>query len=121
MRIPVHPTLPLFAIGLLLIAAAPGCRSDGPTSATAARASAQRSTEESAASRATIRIDGMACPFCTYNIERQLQAVEGVERVDVSLEKGEAYVTLSKQNPPTEQRLRAAVKSAGLPPFQSTL
>jgi len=66
--------------------------------------------------RAVVKIDGMACPFCTYNIQRQLEALDGVERTDVSLEKGEAYVTLSSSNPATEAQLRLAVESAGFTP-----
>lgn len=68
--------------------------------------------------RAAVVIDGMACPFCTYNIQRQLEGVEGVERVDVSLEKGEATVTLSEQDPATAKQLREAVESAGFTPTE---
>ncbi len=66
--------------------------------------------------QATIPINGMACPFCTYNIQRQIQALDGVEQVDVSLEKGEASVILSEQDAPTAQQLRGAVESAGFTP-----
>jgi len=71
-----------------------------------------------APARAVIQIDGMACPFCTYNIQRQLEALDGVERTDVSLEKGEAYVTLSPHNPATADQLRRAVESAGFTPMR---
>jgi len=71
-----------------------------------------------APARAVIQIDGMACPFCTYNIQRQLEALDGVERTDVSLEKGEAYVTLSPNNPATADQLRRAVESAGFTPMR---
>lgn len=66
-----------------------------------------------ASPRAVVKIDGMACPFCTYNIQRQLEALDGVRQTDVSLKKGEAYVTLSSNNPATAEQLRRAVESAG--------
>lgn len=111
-------------IGLLFIVAAWGCvgtptveppvvsQPPGHPEPSAAPAS------QEAATQATIQINGMACPFCTYNIQRQIEALEGVQRVDVSLEKGEAYVSLSKQNPPTAKQLREAVESAGFTPGQ---
>ena len=105
MKRAVYPILLLTATAFWAVGW--GCHYSGPTPAVTP------STIEDAAPRATIRIDGMACPFCTYNIQRQVEAVEGVEHVDVSLEKGEAHVTLSEQNPPTAEQLRAAVESAG--------
>ena len=121
MKVAVHLTAPL--TGMMLVVAAWGCH--GMNQTPPAR-SPQPSPSSSAAPapahetgpRAIIQIDGMACPFCTYNIQRQLQALPGVERVDVSLDKGEAYVTLSEQDPATEAQLRDAVKSSGFTPRQ---
>lgn len=107
--------LPLSVIGVLMVTSAWGCGARTPTveppeqpPRPATAVSSQETTPQ-----AVIRIDGMACPFCTYNIQRQVEALDGVEAVDVSLDRGEAYVTLSKQNPPSAEQLREAVKSAG--------
>jgi len=35
-----------------------------------------------------MRVDGLACPFCAYGIEKKLDAVDGVERIDVDLKQG---------------------------------
>ncbi len=32
-----------------------------------------------------LRVDGLACPFCAYGIEKQLSKLEGVERIDVDI------------------------------------
>lgn len=119
--------LTLLMIGLLFIVAAWGCvgtptveplvHSQPPEHPQPPEPSAAPTSQE-AAPQATIQINGMACPFCTYNIQRQIEALEGVQRVDVSLEKGQAYVTLSKRNPPTAEQLREAVESAGFTPGQ---
>jgi len=43
----------------------------------------------------SIRVDGLACPYCAYGIEKKLNKLQGVKFVDMDLEKGivtvEAY------------------------------
>lgn len=103
---------------LLLLTVVPvlgGCQS-APVSPSSDQRVEGTATTQPAEPRAVLTINGMACPFCTYNIQRQLEALDGVQQVDVSLEKGEAYVTLSKQDPATAEQLRKAVESAGFTP-----
>ena len=43
--------------------------------------------------RVTVQVDGMACPFCAYNIEKRMKTLEGVDgKADftVSVERGRA-------------------------------
>lgn len=106
-------------IGVLVLTAAWGCASvptPQPSAGSSDGLSTPQAMSKESEPQAVVQIKGMACPFCTYNIQRQIQALQGVQHVEVSLEKGEAYVTLSKQNPPTEDQLRAAVESAGFTP-----
>jgi len=35
-----------------------------------------------------MRVDGLACPFCAYGIEKKLLKTEGVNSVDINIEKG---------------------------------
>lgn len=35
-----------------------------------------------------IRVDGLACPYCAYGIEKKLNQIDGVRLVDIDLEKG---------------------------------
>ncbi|MHB1142328.1 MAG: heavy-metal-associated domain-containing protein [Sulfuricaulis sp.] len=35
-----------------------------------------------------MRVDGLACPYCAYGIEKKLKQIEGVEKIDIDLEKG---------------------------------
>jgi copper chaperone len=41
----------------------------------------------------TIKVGGMTCGGCVASVKRVVQAVPGVESVDVSLDKGQAVVT----------------------------
>ncbi len=45
----------------------------------------------------TIKINGMACNHCKMTVEKVLGAIDGVEKVEVSLENKEAVVTLTKE------------------------
>jgi copper chaperone len=60
----------------------------------------------------TIRINGMTCSGCVASVTRVLQALDGVGRVDVSLEGAQATVEYEpgRVNP---ARLRSAIEGAG--------
>jgi copper chaperone len=59
-----------------------------------------------------IRIEGMSCEGCVKSVTRTLQAVAGVQRVEVSLDEEKARVTYD----PTKAglaELKRAVERAG--------
>ena len=35
-----------------------------------------------------LRVDGLACPFCAYGIEKKLGALEGVQSVETNIKDG---------------------------------
>ena len=56
----------------------------------------------------TIKVSGMTCQGCVRSVTRVLQAVPGVDAVDVSLERGEA-------------ELRFDPARAGVPAFRKAV
>ncbi len=42
-----------------------------------------------------LQVDGLACPFCAYGIEKQLSSVDGVQSVDVDIKAGVVIVTMA--------------------------
>lgn len=40
-----------------------------------------------------LRVDGLACPFCAYGVEKQLNTIKGVQRIDVDIASGAVSVT----------------------------
>jgi len=60
-----------------------------------------------------IHVDGLACPFCAYGIEKKLGAVEGVARVETDIASGTVAVTMSGDATLDESVARRAVKEAG--------
>ncbi len=42
-----------------------------------------------------MRVDGLACPYCAYGIEKKLTAIDGVQGFDVDLDAGIVRVDVS--------------------------
>ncbi len=63
--------------------------------------------------RYALHVDGLACPFCAYGIEKQLRRVEGVEAIDVDVKTGRVVVTLAGGHALSEAQARKAVEDAG--------
>jgi mercuric ion binding protein len=66
--------------------------------------------------KATVAVDGMACPFCGYGIEKRLLKVEAVEKVMIDLVAGEAQVIAEPGRSINVQDIRRAVEKAGFTP-----
>jgi len=66
-----------------------------------------------AGERYELAVDGLACPFCAYGIEKQLSRVDGVETVETDVRAGKVVVTLRDGATLDEERARTAVESAG--------
>ena len=60
----------------------------------------------------TIRVEGMKCNQCSSSVAKALKATDGVEKVEVSSEKGEAVIQYDDQKV-TEAKLREVINSTG--------
>lgn len=60
-----------------------------------------------------VGVDGLACPFCAYGIEKQLQKLDGVKQVAVDIEKGQVLVTMADGKALDRSQVEQAVKKAG--------
>jgi copper chaperone CopZ len=61
---------------------------------------------------ATIRIEGMHCNMCSASVAKALKATAGVEKVEVSSEKGVAVIQYDDEKV-TEARLREVINETG--------
>ncbi len=41
-----------------------------------------------------LRVDGLACPFCAYGIEKKLKALDGVVRLETNIKDGTVLVIM---------------------------
>ena len=62
-------------------------------------------------STATFRVKGMTCGHCVNSVKEAIGELEGVRRVDVDLDKGQA--TVSSDSDLDAQAVKAAVEEAG--------
>ena len=46
--------------------------------------------------RYRMRVDGLACPYCAYGIEKNLKKIEGVGKIDVDLNNGLVTVNVAE-------------------------
>lgn len=60
-----------------------------------------------------LEVDGLACPFCAYGIEKQLLALDGVKSVEVDLEEGAVVVRTANDATLERTQAEAAVEDAG--------
>jgi len=62
---------------------------------------------------ATVYVDGMACPFCAYGIEKKLSTLDAVQKLEVQLEEGRILLAFKEGESATEDEIQQAVKNAG--------
>ena len=60
-----------------------------------------------------MRVDGLACPYCAYGIEKKLNAIDGVEKIDVDLDNGRVIVTVADGVRLTEEQMTTLFHDAG--------
>lgn len=60
-----------------------------------------------------LHVDGLACPFCAYGIEKKLAALPGVQGLETRIKDGTVIVTMKDGVALDEASARQAVKAAG--------
>ena len=60
-----------------------------------------------------MRVDGLACPYCAYGVEKKLKAIEGVGKIDVDLDAGLVVVEVDEGIELTAPQMTTLFKDAG--------
>ncbi len=60
-----------------------------------------------------IEVAGLACPFCAYGIEKRLNAIEGVERLETNIKEGTVIITMRDRATLDKAAVDEAVREAG--------
>ena len=58
-----------------------------------------------------ISVEGMGCQNCVKHVTEALEALDGVDKAEVSLEKNNAVITLSKDV--SDEAIKSAIDEAG--------
>lgn len=80
------------------------------TLSTAEQARAQKKIENP---DIVVSVDGLACPFCAYGLEKKLKKLEGVEKLYVDIDKGLTQIKLKQQMTLSKEKIKEAVEDAG--------
>jgi mercuric ion binding protein len=60
-----------------------------------------------------MRVDGLACPFCAYGIEKKLKAIEGTSKINVDLDKGLVSVDTIEGKELSEEKMKKLFHDSG--------
>lgn len=60
-----------------------------------------------------MRVDGLACPYCAYGIEKNLKKIDGVEKIDFDLDNGLVTVNVAEGATLTEKQMTKLFKDSG--------
>lgn len=82
-------------------------------SATPEQVAATHSTEPIQTREAVLYVNGLGCPLCASNIDKQLLRVKGVESAVVNLGEGTVLLSLGGKTRPSPHDLSESVLDAG--------
>ncbi len=60
-----------------------------------------------------MRVDGLACPYCAYGIEKKLNAIDGVDKIDIDLENGLVIVDVTDGVKLSDEKMTELFNDAG--------
>lgn len=58
-------------------------------------------------------VDGLACPFCAYGVEKNILALDGVEKLDIDMAGGFITVVMETGSVLEEETAKRAVDDSG--------
>lgn len=74
---------------------------------------AQKQPAPAETTRVVMRVDGLACPFCAYGLEKKLKRLEAVKAVEVKLDEGRVYLQVEPGKTLSDEALAKIVEEAG--------
>jgi len=60
-----------------------------------------------------MRVDGLACPYCAYGIEKKLKEIDGTSNISVDLDKGLVKVDVKEGVTLSENKMKQLFQDAG--------
>ncbi|WP_339840207.1 heavy-metal-associated domain-containing protein [uncultured Maribacter sp.] len=63
--------------------------------------------------KVVIEVDGLACPFCAYGLEKNLKQIEGVESIAINIDEGSVLLGIADGIQISESVVSEKDKSSG--------
>jgi mercuric ion binding protein len=67
-----------------------------------------------------LQVDGLACPFCAYGLEKKLTTIDGVDSIKIDIEKGMVTLLVQEDMTVNEEVIKEKIKEAGFTPGEIT-
>ncbi len=67
-------------------------------------------------SKVQVKLDGLVCMFCAYNLEKKLKRIEAVEDLKILVNAGLAEIKIKEGEPIDVDGIKKAVKDGGFTP-----
>lgn len=90
------------------------------STSTVAQSQEKQDDQEYYSGKIKIRIDGIACPFCSLGLEKKLKDMEGVEKVEINIEDAYAVLFLEKDTKISRKQIFDRITKAGFTPVELT-
>lgn len=68
-----------------------------------------------------VKVDGLACPFCAYGLEKKLKRIEGVEKVEINVKGGTTALRTKPGRTLDLDEVAKAVREGGFTPRTLTV
>jgi mercuric ion binding protein len=66
--------------------------------------------------KVSLRVDGLACPFCAYGLEKKLKEIDNVEKLDIKINEGLVILKFKEGTKIDKEVIFQKVKEAGFTP-----
>jgi len=67
-----------------------------------------------------VEVDGLACPFCAYGLEKKLKKIEGQQDLFIEIQEGYATFNVPAGSEITKEKLNKIVEDAGFTARKAT-
>lgn len=74
-----------------------------------------KSLEVETITQKTIKVEGMSCGHCVMRVKKAIEGIQGVKKVDVSLENKQAVVEFDEGKTDVD-KIKATIKETGYEP-----
>ena len=60
-----------------------------------------------------LQVDGLACPFCAYGIEKNLMTIDEIEKIEINIQQGTIRIWTKGGSLLEEEKVKQAIQDSG--------
>ncbi len=79
-------------------------------------AQSQKENTPPSTKKMIVHVDGMACPFCAFSVEKKLERIKGVESLEIKINEGRVVLLLKPDASVDSTVVKQKITEAGFTP-----